>query len=88
MCVCVCVCNLEIYLEICSTVNGSNRPARFGPGQSLHDWQVERLGHLLTPTRLNAQILEYVNFTFDTDLGRKQEICLHTEVAEMNEPSF
>lgn len=56
----------------------SNWPAGGGPwlAESLYDGQVERVGHLLTATRLDAQVLEYVNFSFDTDLKRKRKIKL------------
>lgn len=56
-----------------------NWPAMFGWWQALHDRQVERVGHLLTATCLNAQILENVNFTLYTDLKRIRKIKIRTK---------
>lgn len=52
----------------------SKRPASGGLRQTLYRRQVERVNQPLEPTRLHAQILKYVNFTFHTNLKKKKKI--------------
>lgn len=49
------------------------RPASGGLRQTLHHRQVERHRQLLRPTRLQGQILEYVNFALNTYLNKKEK---------------
>lgn len=52
----------------------SKRPASGGLRQALHHRQVERVNQPLDPTSLHGQILEYVNFTFNTYLNMKKKV--------------